>query len=65
MIVLRKNATVKVLDVVVPVMAVCFFAITIFITLKNITLLPSVLKQIFQEAFGFRQVVAGGMVPLL
>ena len=60
-IVLRKNATVKVLDVIVPVMAVCFFAITIFITLKNITLLPSVLKQIFQEAFGFRQVVAGGI----
>ena len=35
-IVLRKKATVKVLDVVVPVMAVCYFAITIFIILKNI-----------------------------
>lgn len=37
-IVLRKNATVKVLDRVVPVMAVAYFAITIFIILKNITL---------------------------
>ena len=55
-IVLRKNATVKVLDVVVPVMAVCFFGITLFITLSNITLLPSVFKQIFQEAFGLRQI---------
>ncbi len=42
-------------------MAVCFFGITLFITLSNITLLPSVFKQIFQEAFGLRQVAAGGI----
>lgn len=60
-IVLRKNATVKVLDVMVPVMAACFFVITIFITIKNIALLPSVFRQIFMEAFGFRQVVSGGI----
>lgn len=60
-IVLRKNATVKVLDFVVPIMAVCFFAMTIFITIKNATLLPSVFKQIFTEAFGIRQVAAGGI----
>lgn len=59
-IVLRKNATVKVLDVIVPIMAVCFFAMTIFITIKNAALLPSVFKQIFLEAFGIRQVAAGG-----
>ncbi len=29
-IVLRKNATVKVLDVMVPIMAVCYFLITVF-----------------------------------
>lgn len=29
-IVLRKNATVKVLDVIVPIMAVFYFAITVF-----------------------------------
>ena len=34
-IVLRRNATVKVLDVIVPIMAVCYFAITIFIIIKN------------------------------
>lgn len=59
-IVLRKNATIKVLDILVPVMAICFFAITIFIILTNITLLPQVFKEIFLEAFGFKQVVAGG-----
>ncbi len=60
-IVLRKKATVKVLDVVVPVMAVFFFGLTLFVIINNITLVPSVLKNIVSEAFGLRQVVAGGM----
>lgn len=59
-IVLRKNTTVKVLDVVVPIMAGCFFAITVIIIIKNAALLPTVLQNIFAEAFGLRQAVAGG-----
>ncbi len=59
-IVLRKNATVKVLDVIVPIMAICYFCITIFIIIKNVGVLPSVFGQIFEEAFGLRQVAAGG-----
>ncbi len=59
-IVLRKKATVKVLDVIVPIMAVCYFIITIFIIFKNITIMPSVFTRIFEEAFGIRQVAAGG-----
>ena len=59
-IVLRKNATVKVLDIMVPVMAVFYFIITVFIIIKNASLLPSVMTQILEEAFGLRQVVAGG-----
>ena len=59
-IVLRKNATVKVLDIVVPIMAGCFFLVTIVIIVMNAHLLPSVFKRIFAEAFGLRQVVAGG-----
>ncbi len=59
-IVLRKHATVKVLDVMVPVMAGLYFLITIFIILKNASLLPGVFQRIFLEAFGLRQVVAGG-----
>ena len=61
LIVLRKNATVKVLDIIVPVMAGCFFFVTIFIILKNITLLPSVFERILAEAFGFKQVASGGL----
>ncbi len=64
-IVLRRNATVKVLDLMVPVMAVCYFFITIFIILMNITSLPSVFGRIFEEAFGIRQVVAGGFGTVL
>lgn len=60
-IVLRKNATVKVLDILVPFMAVCYFLMTIFIIIKNATLLPAVFTQIFSEAFGLRQAAAGGI----
>lgn len=64
-IVLRKNASVRVLDVVVPIMAGCYFFITIFIIGKNITLLPGVFRRIFLEAFGLRQVAAGGFGAVL
>ena len=64
-IVLRKNATVKVLDVLVPIMAVCYFGITLFLIAKNITVLPSVFRRIFEEAFGIRQAVAGGFGAVL
>lgn len=59
-IVLRKHATVKVLDVMVPVMASFYFLIALFLIIKNIGLMPQVLHRIFEEAFGIRQVVAGG-----
>lgn len=64
-IVLRKYATVKVLDVVVPVMASVYFVLTIIILLLNIDLLPNVFSRIFSEAFGFRQMVAGGFGAVL
>ena len=60
-IVLRKHATVRVLDIMVPVMATCYFFITLFIILKNAPLLPGVFSRIFAEAFGLRQVVGGGI----
>lgn len=59
-IVLPKNTTVKVLDVIVPIMAAFYFIITIVVIVKNIGLLPEVFTQIIEEAFGLRQVVAGG-----
>ena len=64
-IVLRKNATVKVLDIMVPIMAGCYFALTIFIILTNLGQLPAVFTRIFEEAFGIRQVAAGGFGAVL
>ena len=64
-IVLRKNATVKVLDMMVPVMAVCYFTITILIIVLHIHLLPSIFSRIIHEAFGLRQVAAGGFGAVL
>ena len=59
-IVLRKNATVRVLDVLVPIMAACYFVITLILIGMNITVLPDVFRRIFEEAFGLRQAAAGG-----
>lgn len=60
-IVLRKNATVKVLDIMVPVMAVLYFVIAIYVIFTNLGQMPAVFTRIFEEAFGIRQVVAGGL----
>lgn len=64
-IVLRKYTTVKILDIIVPLMAGCYFLFTIIIIGKNITLLPDVFERIFSEAFGLRQAVAGGFGAVL
>ena len=64
-IVLRKNATIKVLDIIVPIMAVCYFVTTIVIIIKNINVLPDVFKRIFEEAFGIRQIAGGGFGAVL
>lgn len=64
-IVLRKNATVKVLDIMVPIMAGLYFVITVVLILMNWRQIPAVFEQIFAEAFGFRQVAAGGFAGVL
>ncbi len=64
-IVLRRNVTVKVLDVVVPVMAGFYFFLTVFVIINNFTALPGVFTRIFQEAFGLRQIAAGGFGTVL
>ena len=64
-IVLRKNATVKVLDVLLPVMAVLYFVITLIIIGMNITALPGVFQRIFEEAFGIRQFAGGSFGAIL
>lgn len=64
-IVLRKNATVKVLDLIVPIMAGFYFLLTIVIIVMNIGQIPAVFARIFSEAFGLRQAAAGGFGAVL
>ena len=59
-VVLKKNASVKVLDIIVPIMAAFYFLVAVFIIIKNYSLLPDVFARIFSEAFGLRQVATGG-----
>lgn len=58
-VVLRKNTTVKVLDIMVPVMAAFYFLIAIYVIVVNASALPAVLNRIVSEAFGLRQMAAG------
>lgn len=64
-IVLRKNASVKVLDILVPVMAGFYTVITLVLIVTHVGQLGSVLARIFAEAFGLRQIAAGGFGAVL
>ena len=60
-IVLRKNATVRVLSKTVPFVACAYLAVTVFIFFKNISLVPYMFSNIFSQALGLRQVIGGGL----
>lgn len=48
-------------DVVVPIMALGYIAMALFIVLINIGEVPGVIATIVKSAFGFEEVVGGGM----
>jgi len=64
-IVMRKHATVKVLDIVVPIMAALYFVLAVVVIAMNVRMLPSVFSRIFHEAFGLRQVAGGAFGAVL
>ncbi len=64
-IVLRRDSSVKVLDFIVPLMSVLYFSVSLFIVIQNLGLLPMVFRRIFEEAFGIREVVGGGLGAVL
>ena len=64
-IVLKKNVTVKVLDVIVPVMAGFYIFLTLFVVINNFSSLPEVFSRIFREAFGVQKAIAGGFGTVL
>lgn len=48
-------------SVIVPIMALIYICLGLFITIKNINLLPGVFKNIFVEAFNFKAIFGGGV----
>ncbi len=61
----KKESVVRIIDILVPIMASLYLLITIFILIKNIGSLPEMFGNIIGEAFGFRQMVAGGFGAVL
>ncbi len=48
-------------QIVVPIMAILYILLSLFILIKNIGLLPDMFVLIFEGAFGIREVVSGGV----
>lgn len=55
------NRIAKISSIIVPIMAIAYILVALFIVFKNITSLPGVFKMIFENAFGFNQVLGGGI----
>lgn len=49
----------KVSEILVPIMALTYIAVSIFILILNINEVPSVIKLIFENAFGFKEIAGG------
>ncbi len=60
-LVVLSNKTVKVLDVLVPIMAVAYFACTLVIIILNLNLIPGVIANIISQAFGLQEVSGAGI----
>lgn len=48
-------------EIIVPIMAVSYVLIALFVIFKNITLIPSMFSLILENAFGLKQGIGGGM----
>ncbi|MGL5058162.1 MAG: alanine/glycine:cation symporter family protein [Fusobacteriaceae bacterium] len=61
----RKDRIANVLNRLVPIMAILYFTLTLFILVKNIGLIPGMFVEIFEQALGAKQVAAGGFGAVL
>nr|WP_077215328.1 amino acid carrier protein [Bacillus dakarensis] len=48
-------------QIIVPIMAVIYLAIALYVVIINFTLIPSLFVMIFENAFGIQEMVGGGM----
>ncbi|MGL4687405.1 MAG: alanine/glycine:cation symporter family protein, partial [Fusobacteriaceae bacterium] len=61
----HKDKIVTILNKLVPIMAILYFILTIFILLKNIPNIPGMFLNIFEQAFGFKQIASGTFGAIL
>lgn len=57
----KKEKIAKVLDKIVPLMALLYLGAVFFIIFRNINLLPGVIKLIVSEAFGIKEGIGGAI----
>ena len=55
------NRIAKISSILVPIMAVAYIVIALFIIIINFKEIPSLFQTIFESAFGIKQVVGGGI----
>ncbi|EJP6471613.1 alanine:cation symporter family protein [Clostridium botulinum] len=48
-------------EIIVPIMAITYVIVALFVILKNISSIPSIFSLILENAFGIKQVVGGGL----
>lgn len=51
----------KVSSVIVPIMAIGYLILALYVVLSNVTLIPQVFGVIFKDAFGITQIAGGGI----
>ena len=51
----------KVSSVIVPIMAIGYFILALYVVIANAKLMPEIFRIIISDAFGFHQVAAGGI----
>ncbi|EPY2302142.1 alanine/glycine:cation symporter family protein [Clostridium sporogenes] len=51
----------KVTEIIVPIMAITYVIVALFVILRNLGSIPSIFSLIIENAFGIKQVVGGGL----
>ncbi len=55
----------KVTEIIVPVLAVMYILVALFVVAINITEIPGIIVTIFESAFGFREMAVGSMSGMI
>jgi len=57
----KKDTIINTLNKIVPIMAILYLGVVIFVLVTNFSKIPSMLMNIFQMAFGVKEIFGGGI----